>query len=221
MKKNIYLLSFFIILLSCAKEPKLDFKNGDLNYDQSLAIIQSIKIVAPKITNCPPLGSHLNLNYLGNKKVEINKIVFKNYNSFPLFWDLSYLKNSLTGYCYGMSCVLGNNLYLYTEDFKDDNKKNEENQYHQVGLLLIEKNNNFVTWVKVSETDIDSEKSLESFLYDNYIIIIETNNWNYDVVESNKKKQIKYRYVVLEIKGKGNLIVLNKKESNKIITKYF
>lgn len=219
MKKNIYLLSFFIISLSCTKESKFDFKNGDLNYDQSLAIIQSIKIVPPKITNCPQLGSHLNL--LGNKRIEINKVVFKNYNSLPLFWDLPYLKNSLTGYCYGMSSVLGNNLYLYTEDFKDDNKKNEENQFHQVGLLLVENHNKFVTWIKVCETDIDSEKSLESFLYDNYIIIIEANNWNYDVVDSNKKKQIKYKYVVLEIKDKGNLIVLNKKESKEIITKYF
>jgi hypothetical protein len=220
MKKNIYLLCLFLLISSCKEKNKWNINQEMLEYDQSLVTIQNVKIVSQKKTNCFELDNRLNFKFLEKKKIKIDKIAFKDYSLLPIFWDLSYLKNSLVGYCYGVKSILGNNLYLYTEDFQNENERFEENQYHQVGLLLIERNGYFVTWVKVCENDIDNEKSFESYLFDNYIISIETLNWNYDVIDEANKKEESFKYVVLEIKSQGNLVILIKDESKKIIEKY-
>jgi hypothetical protein len=220
MKKIIFLSSLFFLLLSCKEKNKFGINQDMLEYDQSLATIQSVKILSPKKINCSKLDNRLNLKFLEDKKTKMDKIVFNDHSLLPIFWDSSYLKNSLAGYCYGVKSILGNNLYFYTEDFKNENERFEENQYHQVGLLLIERNGYFVTWVKIYETDIDSEKFLESFLFDNYIICVETTNPAYDVVYEGSEKLKKYKYVVFKISKDGNVLRLNKIESNKILFRY-
>lgn len=216
MKLYICFIITFFISLSYQAQIIKGYKKTELVFDQSLGYIENVNIKSIKNYNSLQLLKQLNLNCLKKERVETNKIEFGENKVLPNYWNFAHLKNSLVGYYYGIQSVLGNNLYLYTEDFQNEDEKFNSNQYHQVGLLLIERNGNFISWVKVFETNIDSEKFLESFLYKNYIILIETLDWGYDVIDVNSKKQVKYKYIVLEIKSDGNVIKLEKKASEKI-----
>jgi hypothetical protein len=217
MKRHTTLLIAFLLSFQVQYSQKYNRKK--MKFDSSITVFSKINADYKEDIKYPKLVSELNLLSLLNNRRKVQKINFSDTSFFPSYWKLP-LNKIVGAYIYGTKDVFSNELFLYTEIYSNELDKVNEMQYHETGLILIKNKDKLVSSLKVFETDIDSEKFLESFLFDNYVICIETTDWGYDIVDNANKKKVEYKYVVFKISEQGNILRLDKIESRKILFRY-
>jgi hypothetical protein len=89
------------------------------------------------------------------------------------------------------------------------------------GFLLLLKGDKTAYAAKTFESKIDSEKILVSYLFDNYIILIEKIDYGFDTVINNQNnKDVEYSFAILELLLDGKLNILKEQQARKIANKY-
>jgi len=216
MKNIILIFTVFILYFNCNSQNSF-FKNKKLEYNSTISKYQNIDVPFNQKLESYEIQSELNLYKLENLKVNSDKINFDLRNIFlPNILNDS-IHNFSKSYIYGhKKNIFGKNLYLYQEIYDNKQGYHDGLEYYKIGLLLIEYNGKIKSWVKVFKSNIDTEKALESYLFENYVIVIESYDSSYDVVIIGKKKNIKYKYVVFQIKDDGTVRLLGKLKSEKI-----
>lgn len=219
MKNTIYIFFWVLFCFNCTAQTSI-FKNKKLIYDANISIFQNINIPSKEKFKYFKIESELNLHKLENLKIKSDKFDYDfRFIFLPEVFNDSFSKFG-EALIYGSKTLCKNNLYLYREIYTNNNDKINEIQFYKVGLLLIENSGYTKSWIKVFESDIDSERSLRSYLFNNYIVIIKSFDSSYDVAIAGREKKMLYKYVIFLIEEDGNVILLNNKESEKIKRKW-
>jgi len=131
------------------------------------------------------------------------------------FFERNKISNKII--YYGEKTIRQNKFYLFS--FED---KNSEPPYRKIGFLAIKnKNSKDFLFIKVFESEMENSIFFRSFYSNNYLLLLNTNNESYDVLDENNFKKSDENFCVLKIKENGNIVLLNEKESEIILKKEF
>lgn len=217
--KNKISFILFILFFNVNAQKNL-YRNKKLVFDNQITQIQHTNIKFNKKIKDFRLEESLVIFPFEKNKLNIGEIKFEDYSNFPVYWNYwtnPFFKDNLGGFCYGKKKIFDNNLLLYSVNFKNYIQYLESGT---IGLLLIENKSKIKCFIKVFEDKITNIKSLESFLFDNYIFVVETTYTNSDKINTVDKKEDNYKYMVYELKYGGNIVELNKIDSEKIKENY-
>ncbi|WP_268225818.1 hypothetical protein [Sinomicrobium oceani] len=185
-----------------------------MKYDPSITKIeyleQEVDLAFSLIENRLP--ENLNLHFIKGKK-EVKSIDF-----LPIEADDFYGKPD--NYLYGYNCILDYSLILYSNEYLPWKTGDEVHYSKKEGFLLVSEDNKIISYLKVFDSELDSSHFLRSFLYDNFIIILQSINHSYDVIEEGKEPEIDYCFVVVEVTKKGEMQVMAEEKGKAIVRKY-
>ncbi|MGS2738890.1 hypothetical protein [Sinomicrobium pectinilyticum] len=200
--KVIILISFFF---SCSNRQETKVTRYDKNI---VSIFKNERKKEKNVLNIThELPEYLNLYFLDNK-IETAKLTF-----------LSPPSN-IDNYIYGKKSVFKYDLVLYSNEYPQLKGNNEMTHDEVIGWLLLLKNNEIISWIKVFEGRISNPEILESYLFDNYIITIHIYDEGYDLMIEGGENQAEYSFAVTEVMKDGRLQLLEEEKGRIIARKY-
>lgn len=179
-------------------------------YNSHLSEIEIIKpfsgIYIPNESLFVP--DELNLNFMKGIEIKAKFSFTQAYNSKILF--------------HGKRTAGINDIFIFSEKIPVDNNNKDGGLWF--GYLLVKKGDVFY-YSKVFEQAIDSPQFQKSYLCNQYLLTLEFNDDNFDLINDMEILQKQVHFQVIIIEENGELRILNPNEgreiAKKLIPQYF
>lgn len=192
---------FLFLLFGCESAEK------NISYDDKLVLFEKVEIQVDTLffVKSRPLPDYLNLRELNHWKKEMN-------NS-KLATD-----DKADHFLYGKK-IINNQLLLVSSVEYERNDDIQFNYYEEIlGYAYIGSFEKINYRLKIYENAIFNKRKIESLIFENFIIVVESINESFDVSVEGKKAEIDHSFVIFQITENG-MKALPEKEAIKILKK--
>lgn len=213
-KLNILLPFLFLLLfINSYCQNKMKY-NKDIVVNEKVVRAKKVNVCDEKIDI---LQEDLNLNFIESKKR------VKRFGMIPFQRKKD---EKIHNYIYGKKFFHDFTMFLYSNEYNPWKDDKGILSYGKIeGFLVIIKRGKVLQYIKVFDSELDNELFLKSFLFDNYVIIIQIIDHGYDLLELDENNKIieelvDYSFSVVELKKQGKIKSLNEKKGREIARKY-